>query len=371
MKILISTIQKRCASTWSSLHTAVSVALKKAVSPLTKLFSKTSSMTRRVIAGVCAILLMLPLCLKQVVVAQAVYLVGGNNDVIVIDNNEPTATYTSQMLQINDTQGGSDAQIVLSDKTPVTILRGDDVREAQSRNETVANLLRRLDISIGDNEMVAVDIAEDHVQIRIGASLTFYRDEVVETDFETEYVADPNADQGTDTVLQAGVKGNVTQTYLDTYENGQVVSSEFVRQTDDNAVTQIISRGTRVQSVDRSARITNVSYRDDGTGYLTFNTGETMDFTSVMDCEATAYSGGSRTASGRPTCVGNIAVDPSVIPYGTQMFIQTPSGSIVYGMATAADCGSAIKGNIIDLWFETYDESCRWGRRACTVYILS
>lgn len=80
--------------------------------------------------------------------------------------------------------------------------------------------------------------------------------------------------------------------------------------------------------------------------------------------------GRTEIISGRPTAVGNIAVDTSVFPYGTRMYVQTVKGSWHYGMATAADCGTAIKGNKIDLWFKTFSEACDWGRRDCTVYVL-
>ena len=95
-----------------------------------------------------------------------------------------------------------------------------------------------------------------------------------------------------------------------------------------------------------------------------------MTFSRTLVCSATAYSIGTRTASGRPTAVGNIAEATSVFPYGTRMYVQTVKGSWHYGMATAADCGTAIKGNKIDLWFKTYSEACDWGRRDCTVYVL-
>ena len=52
------------------------------------------------------------------------------------------------------------------------------------------------------------------------------------------------------------------------------------------------------------------------------------------------------------------------------MYVQTVKGSWHYGMATAADCGTAIKGNKIDLWFKTFSEACDWGLRDCTVYVL-
>jgi 3D (Asp-Asp-Asp) domain-containing protein len=53
------------------------------------------------------------------------------------------------------------------------------------------------------------------------------------------------------------------------------------------------------------------------------------------------------------------------------MFIVSSDGSITYGIATAEDCGGAIKGSKIDLFFNTYEECIQFGRRSCTVYILS
>ena len=34
-----------------------------------------------------------------------------------------------------------------------------------------------------------------------------------------------------------------------------------------------------------------------------------------------------------------------------------------YGPAVANDCGSAVKGDIVDLWMRSYNESLQWGRR--------
>jgi len=312
---------------------------------------------------------MLPLCLNSVETANAVYVITNNEDLFVVDG-KPADNYTSQLIQISKDDGGADAQIVLKSGETVTIsYDGADIT-AVSRTETVANLLRRLNIVPGENDMIAVDISGDNVKIQIDTSLVYYRDVNVETDYATEYVTNPYLAKDTEQVVQSGVKGLVTQTYADTYAEGQIVNTDLVSQTEDNSVAEIIERGTCVTSVDSSASVVDVVTNSDGSGYLAFNTGETMSFSSEMICSATAYSGGTMTASGYPTGVGNIAVDPSVIPYGTRMFIRTTSGAIVYGMAVARDCGSAIKGNIVDLWFSTYDESCRWGRRSCSVFIL-
>ena len=42
-----------------------------------------------------------------------------------------------------------------------------------------------------------------------------------------------------------------------------------------------------------------------------------------------------------------------------------------YGIAIAGDVGGAIRGNIIDLAFDTYREAMHFGRRQVKVYILA
>lgn len=60
-----------------------------------------------------------------------------------------------------------------------------------------------------------------------------------------------------------------------------------------------------------------------------------------------------------------IAVDPSVIPLGTKVYVEG------YGYATAEDIGGAIKGNRIDLHVPTKKEAYSWGRRTVDVTILN
>jgi len=79
---------------------------------------------------------------------------------------------------------------------------------------------------------------------------------------------------------------------------------------------------------------------------------------------ATAYVGGGRTATGVQARRGIAAVDPSVIPIGTKLYIEG------YGEALAADIGRAIKGNKIDLCFDTLQECRIFGRRTITVYLV-
>lgn len=111
-----------------------------------------------------------------------------------------------------------------------------------------------------------------------------------------------------------------------------------------------------------------------GDGYIVTPDGETLSYTRVLSCQATAYTAERQsykyTFSGTLARVGAIAVDPSFIPLGSELYITLPNGEVAYGYAVAEDTGGVIKGNIIDLYYDTYDECIQWGRRNVTVYVL-
>ncbi|MBR6743854.1 MAG: 3D domain-containing protein, partial [Clostridia bacterium] len=77
-------------------------------------------------------------------------------------------------------------------------------------------------------------------------------------------------------------------------------------------------------------------------------------------------------ASGQKLYAGSVAVNPNKIPYGTKMYITTPDNSFVFGYAIAADTGTGLMANIIDvdLFYDTYEESCWNGLRSVNIYIL-
>jgi 3D (Asp-Asp-Asp) domain-containing protein/peptidoglycan hydrolase CwlO-like protein len=85
---------------------------------------------------------------------------------------------------------------------------------------------------------------------------------------------------------------------------------------------------------------------------------------ATMTVSATGYCLRGTTATGIPVAWGVIAVDPRVIPLGTRMFVPG------YGEGVAADTGSAVKGNIIDLWFSSCAQAIQWGRRTVTITLL-
>ena len=138
-----------------------------------------------------------------------------------------------------------------------------------------------------------------------------------------------------------------------TYHDGKQVSCvQLASSTVKEPVTEIVERGTKQPSV--------------------ATTSGSLSYSRVLTVEATAYSGGGTTASGMAAQVGRIAVDPRIIPLGTKLYITSADGtSWVYGTAVAADTGGAIKGNRIDLYFNSEAECNRFGRRSAKVYILN
>lgn len=82
--------------------------------------------------------------------------------------------------------------------------------------------------------------------------------------------------------------------------------------------------------------------------------------------QATAYTAtGNRTATGTVPKKGTIAVDPDVIPLGTELYVEG------YGNGIAEDTGSAVKGNIIDLYMDSEQQARDWGRRNVNVTIYN
>ena len=303
---------------------------------------------------------------------------------ILVDSSGPhvvsqdTEERDTGYLSLRRSLGGShDMQYLLPAGQSINVTHNGQTITAVSQAERLPAFLDRCGIQLGSDEMVELNLTGDELSIRISGTLTYQHFVTVETDYEIKRTPDPLMDQGTEEIIRKGVAGQIVETYEDTVVRGEVVSTRYVGASHDTSHAELIRYGTRVYEVDRDDTIEKVVPYDSGEGgILYFKSGVTMTYSKVMTCNSTAYySGGDggaawTTAVGAKVGIGTIAVDPTVIPYYTKMFIQTSNGSRVYGMGTALDCGGAIKGNIVDLWFPSFADCRSWGRRNVTVYIL-
>ncbi len=101
--------------------------------------------------------------------------------------------------------------------------------------------------------------------------------------------------------------------------------------------------------------------------------GVPTDYLYYIDGKATAYHGGTKTATGSYVRQGVVAVDPREIPYGTEMWIVSSDGKYVYGFARAEDTGGFIEwenGATVDLYMNSYSDCVNWGFRGVRIYVL-
>lgn len=188
--------------------------------------------------------------------------------------------------------------------------------------------------------------------------------------YETVELLDDQMAQGKTKVLTVGSDGEVQRTAQVTYVNGveterDVLSTQVIK----SPVDEVVAVGTYESNVEPGKLHI-------GNGVIVTPDGEVLTYNRTMQVTATAYSSqdagcGTRTSTGTTVHWGTVAVDPSVIPYGTKMYIVSNDGSFIYGVSAAEDCGGAIKSNRVDLYMPTQSQCYAFGRRACTVYFLT
>ena len=303
--------------------------------------------------------------------AGALYILTGVEDsAIVLDGSQDIPDLSDRMMYVASGSKGYD--IRLNAKLDVTIRHDGETLTTVSKKDNISALLTRMGITLSPLEMVAVDLSDQELVLTVAEDITYY-DEVREMEtFNTVRVANPELPKGTERVVQEGADGVRTSIYEVVWSNGERISRQFVEELDSTAVDQIVEYGTSAAAVEQTDRIASVKKNADGSGTLTFESGTTLNFSQAKSMTATAYTAGHggadyTTATGTFVEVGTVAVDKNVIPLGTRMYIVTNDG-IVYGMSVARDTG--VKGNKVDLYYNTYRECIEFGRRSCTVYIL-
>ena len=239
---------------------------------------------------------------------------------------------------------------------PLSITADGVTRELCSAGPTVAAVLREAGVAVGphDEVMPGPDaVVQPGMTIRV-VRVTYGEETAREQiPHRVERRDDERLPYGLTRVLQRGKPGLQQVTYRVKYADGQEVAREPVRyQVLRQPVTEVVAVG-RASSISRG--------------------GQVIRFRRAMEVTATAYYPGPEscgpnatgyTYTGVKAGRGIVAVDPRVIPLGTRLYIEG------YGFGLAADIGGAIRGNMIDLCYDTLAEARKWGRRKVIVYIL-
>lgn len=227
---------------------------------------------------------------------------------------------------------------------------------------TVADALAKAEVTLRRADIVEPAISE---RLLNGQKVKVIRVETKEVNKETplEFKVVRKPDRklrpGEQRVLQQGRCGLQRQYIQATFKDGLEVEREVLRK---EVLTEpqpkIIAYGPELPVSRGTAR--TISGGAVFSGASKINGGG-----KEMQMVSTAYTHtGHRTATGIYPYQGVAAVDPRVIPLGTKIYVEN------YGIAVAADTGGDIKGNRIDVFFDTYNEAIKWGRRTVKIYIL-
>ena len=283
----------------------------------------------------------------------------------------------------------------------VTVINQGKSSVIGTYGETVAELLDRAGILLGSGDSLSCPGSTETfdglvVEIVHREVKTEEYDETIPCD--VNYYEDPTLGPDEELVLVEGTDGIVHYKTRTVYENGREISREVIEQTvTAQAVTRLVICGVNRSIQDQPNEPEHLAVRSEeqeqtktaetqpaanGSGNvgsnisgntITTSNGATYSYSKVLTVSATAYSCEGYTGytySGTVARVGAIAVDPTVIPLGTKMYVVSNDGQYVYGYCVAEDIGGGIKGNRIDLYFDTFDECWNFGVRDCTVYIL-
>ena len=241
--------------------------------------------------------------------------------------------------------------------------------------ETVGQLLEQLALELCNTDILSETPdtpIRDGMTIRADSIITRQETYTTTIPREVQYCTDATLPAGTSEILIEGQDGELLCTAEITYCNGREIKREILRQDLSlSSIPQVVAQGIAPPAEPEETPDMPI-VKD---GYIIMPTGEILTYFKTDYVTATGYTHTDEgcdmtTATGTTVHYGTAAVDPRFIPYGTRMLIMSHDGERYYGIATAEDCGGAIKRDRMDLYFSTYQECIEFGRRRCTIYFL-
>ena len=262
---------------------------------------------------------------------------------------------------------------------------GGETYHVISRTDRVENVLESLGVVVGANDIVTPSldtIFTENCTIRVERVTYQTRTETQVIEAPVIYEDTLTLPKGTNHVKVEGCNGEETITYYDKLINGEIAESNVVSATTLKAAESfVILRGignpkdfAPVVTTNDAVNEKIISPKKMSQPVAVDEKGVPLSYKKCITGIATAYTfgeGGYLTATGEDVQVGYVAVDPKEIPYGTMLYIKTPDGKYMYGVAKACDTGGFINGPVtIDLFFNTHEECSQFGVRDIEIYIL-
>jgi len=259
-----------------------------------------------------------------------------------------------------DTPTAAGLAIQITRARQVQVQADGQLLAARTRAATVGEALAALGVAL---------LGEDYAAPAEGApipadgliSVVRVREEILADQelvpFDTSYQGLPDVEIDTLRLVQAGAPGVRRKLTRVRYENGVEVArvAEAEAQVQ-NPIPQIIGYGTNIVIRTLDTPDGTIEYWRAFTMYAT-------SYAAKFTNRTPGTSSYGRTASGKILTKGLVAIDRTMMPFGTQMYVPG------YGFAEAADTGSGVRGRFIDLGFDDFNYE-NW-HAPVTVYFLT
>jgi 3D (Asp-Asp-Asp) domain-containing protein len=241
----------------------------------------------------------------------------------------------------------------------VTIEMGGTKKNYVTVKKRVMDILYEQGIKLGPDDIVQPPLTTEltgDANIRI----IQVKKEIVTQEktiaFNTITKKDQNLLEGTKKVVTEGKPGKVLDVYEVVYQDGKEVARNLVRsQVLQNKVDQVVAIGNKRLLASRGS-VTVAGY--------TFVPRKTIQATLTAYSAAYSKHNGITYSGVKATEGRTVAVDPQVVPLGWWVYIEG------YGFRRAEDTGGLIKGNKLDIFFESNEVAKQFGVKKRTVYVI-
>lgn len=260
-----------------------------------------------------------------------------------------------------DTVIKNDLSLTIDKAFQITLNVGEEEKQhVWTTSTTVADFLKNQDVQLNELDKVEPALTDELTE---KSNVTVTRIEKV-TDVVEEPIAfnvvekkDDNIEKGVQKVINSGKEGKQEKHYEVTIKNGQEVTRKLLKtETVQKSEDRVVALGTKVVQTS-----TTVASRGNDAVSKEFYVNSTAYTANCNGCSGTTATGVNLKANPNAKV---IAVDPSVIPLGTKVYVEG------YGYAVAADTGSAIKGSKIDVFLSSKSAAYRWGSKRVKIKIL-
>ncbi|MFZ7122013.1 MAG: G5 domain-containing protein [Eubacteriaceae bacterium] len=307
-----------------------------------------------------------------------------NNSITIVEgNNEFEYSYRGKytvedvLIKQNINLNEEDEVIpalstVLNDGDVVTIKKAVEVAitvdnkvyEFLTPEREVGKIIEGVGITLGEIDIVEPNVEtlfeEDDIQdiqiVRV--------EQEVEKDnqilkYNTVVKNNDNLDKGFSRVTQTGKDGEKVVEELVTYHDGEefareVVEEKIIKET----VNEIKEVGTNtlIATSRGSKRFLKAMY---------------VTVTGYCSCSlCVGDHNGSITASGKKTQAYHTVAAPANLAFGTEIYMPYFNGASNGGVFVVEDRGGSIRGNRIDIYFNSHEEAIKFGKRTIKIYVL-